>query len=64
MTLPYVLGVDYLQQKTIAQYYFTHTYEAYFIRSLGFWSDEKSMGSVRLVDANTIAVITAPESIG
>ena len=62
VTLPYVLAID-KQQKIIAQYYFTHTFDAYFIRILDFWPDNSTNSNVnvRLVDSNTLAVMTAPD---
>jgi len=60
--LPYVLVVDQTQ-KTIAQYYFTHTFDAYFIRLLSFWSNNTYTNHIKLVDSNTIAVMTPPDSL-
>ncbi len=62
VALPYVLAIDQ-QQKVIAQYYFTHTFDSYFIRMLDFWPDNyTSRINVRLVDSNTLAVMTAPDA--
>ena len=62
VTLPYILFISH-QQKTIAQYYFTHTFYSYFIRTLGFWMDNSTLrNNIRLADANTLAVLTTPDS--
>jgi hypothetical protein len=62
VTLPYVLAID-KELKIISQYYFTHNFDAYFIRILNFWPDNSTTSSVnvRLVDSNTLAVMTAPD---
>jgi hypothetical protein len=63
VSLPYLLVLD-KQQKIIAQYYFTHTFNAYFIRILDFLPDNFTTlsANVRLVDSNTLAVMTAPNA--
>lgn len=62
VTLPYLLAIDQ-QQKVISQYYFAHTFDSYFIRMLDFWPDNyTSKINIRLVDSNTLAVMTAPDA--
>ncbi len=61
VTLPYVLAID-TRQNTIAQYYLSHTYDKSFVRSYPFWSDNSNDFSIRLIDSNTFAVLTQPDS--
>lgn len=48
--------------KTVAQYYITHTYAAYFIRNYVLYSTDKIAANVKVIDPNTIAILTAPDS--
>lgn len=63
VTLPYVLGIS-LRQKSIAQYYFSHSFDGYFIRSLQFYADNNTdVNSIKLVDFNTLAVMSNPNDL-
>lgn len=49
-------------QRTIAQYYVSHVFDRVFIRSYPFWINNNIVdGSIRLIDANTFAVMAQPD---
>ncbi len=63
VTLPYVLTVD-PGQKVVGQYYLTHTYDAYFVRTYQFWNNATVYENIKLIDPNTLATMVQPDSLG
>lgn len=63
VTLPDILAID-KTQKTIQQYYISHTYDRIFVRAYDFYKDSNSNDTnIRLIDSNTFAVMTQPDAL-